>query len=407
MQTTILAKVRTLGGIAVCGALLAAATAQVADAAWCGVTVTADGATINLTANETCSGNGLTIAADSVTVNGNDHTITGSGNSNGVVIKNCKGAKLHQVTIKNFKKAVRFEGVAGDLAESNLVEYVTLENNVNYGVEFAAGSKSNVVRNSIVRNNGDEGVHFGTGSNSNVLASSSIYDNMREQVYVQTNVGGCTNVNNQHFIQFNCIRGGELTLKVDRSQGNYIRGNVFRDAPVWFTAGAKDNNFGQDGGTPCSTDAQCGTNNGDPVCSTLGKCVRGTCWGNLIDAAHLEFRHLPADGGDGTILPANTNTVRHLQITGQPADGDCVIFSGNLGGPLPHSNVVRDSTLACGTNAFQLDRVASDTQSASNAVCASTCNGATCTEGGGNPNGGSQSGDDTTPQSIAISASCP
>ncbi len=52
MQTTILAKVRTLGGIAVCGALLAAATAQVADAAWCGVTVTADGATINLTANE-------------------------------------------------------------------------------------------------------------------------------------------------------------------------------------------------------------------------------------------------------------------------------------------------------------------------------------------------------------------
>ncbi len=390
-----------------CAAAVCVLSPNVAAGAWCGQTITTDAAVVTLTANETCSGKGLTIRADDVRVYGNGHVITATaGNTNnGLIYDGAQASYVYDVVIRGFEKAVRFQGTSDDKSTNNLLSEATLEDNSQYGVEFAAFSESNTLDLLIVRDNGDEGVHFGNKSYGNVLKNSSVYDNAVEQVYIQAQ-SGCSSVQNAHFVQNNCISGGQLTLKVDRSLDNVIRGNVFRDAPLRFTAGAKGNQLGQE--KSCTSNADCNpADNGDGYCPPPGQCILGSCWGNVVDGTHIQLKNQVPDGGT-TVLAANNNTISHLEVINQPSDGDCVVFSGEVVGPLPFANAIRESELSCGTGAFQLEYVSGITSAhagAANTVCDSVCNGSTCHEGSGDPNGGSQAGD--TFGIIDIDASCP
>jgi len=85
------------------GLAVAPAPATAAPSVRCGDTITTS---VTLTRNLRCSGDGLTIGADGITVNLNQHTISGSGTGKGITATERRDLIVRNGTIKEFQVGV-------------------------------------------------------------------------------------------------------------------------------------------------------------------------------------------------------------------------------------------------------------------------------------------------------------
>ena len=82
----------------------------------CGTTVLTN---LTLDHDLTCSGNGLLVGADGITVNLNGHTITGPGSGVGISISNRTGVVIVGGTVKNFLAGVQLVNSTAIVVEEN------------------------------------------------------------------------------------------------------------------------------------------------------------------------------------------------------------------------------------------------------------------------------------------------
>src|SRR5687768_17465262 len=96
-----------------------------------------------------CAGDGLIIAANSVVLNLNGHTITGTGSGAGV-----RAAQVTGVVIKNGTVTGFHTGVQLDEADSNTVRVMTATQNIR-GINVSGSDGNQIVLNTLTNNAGD------------------------------------------------------------------------------------------------------------------------------------------------------------------------------------------------------------------------------------------------------------
>lgn len=125
-------------------------------------TINASGSYV-LTGNVTANGDCLLIAADSVTIDLDGHTITGPGNgSSGVTTSDTTiryDITIRNGMIKGFGAALHF--ALGKSARRVTVERMTITGNTANGIILGAWS---IVKDCIVNGNGGYGIYVGEGS---------------------------------------------------------------------------------------------------------------------------------------------------------------------------------------------------------------------------------------------------
>jgi parallel beta-helix repeat protein len=119
-----------------------------------------------------CSGNGLVIGADNITLDGNGHTISGtlaeetygiySNGKSGITIRNC--------IITNFDLGIRFDSVSNSTIANNLIM-----NNTDGA--FLYDSSNNVFHSNTVSDNKNSGLFVYVYSNNNTLFNNTMSDN--------------------------------------------------------------------------------------------------------------------------------------------------------------------------------------------------------------------------------------
>lgn len=136
----------------------------------CGDTVTTD---YTLTSDMVCTDHGLVVGANGITIDGNNHTITGdrdyweygiynSGGYDNVTIKN--------LTVENFDTGIYFNDSTG-----STIENATANDNFNAGIYFYSSSSNNTLTGNIVSNS-FKGI-FLKFSSSNILTGNIANDN--------------------------------------------------------------------------------------------------------------------------------------------------------------------------------------------------------------------------------------
>jgi parallel beta-helix repeat protein len=145
----------------------------------CGQEITED---TTLDADLSCtSGPALIIAADNVTLDLGDHTVSGTADSGsdtpGLVFRNVKGSTVRNGTVQHFAAGVAINGGSG-----NVVQNVTLEDNIggaNFGDGIVVdGSKENrIIGNTIRRNGPFSGISLLNQSTHNEIRHNIVTDN--------------------------------------------------------------------------------------------------------------------------------------------------------------------------------------------------------------------------------------
>lgn len=153
------------------GMVSSVGTASAAPA--CGDVITTPNTTVTLTSDiGPCPGNGITIAADGVTLNLAGYTITGSNTTNttsneqvGVLFQGVRNSLVENGTIRNFDA-----GVAIQKGSKNTVRNIVAHDNINHSSLVAApGAASNKCAFG-------DGIVM-TGTNNNVVTQNEAYHN--------------------------------------------------------------------------------------------------------------------------------------------------------------------------------------------------------------------------------------
>lgn len=170
--------------------IIAAATDEVRTAiSDCGTTISTPGS-YYLTGNLSCTGHGVVVASDGVTLDLMGFTISGDGGENdyGVYISNVSNVEVKNGTIKGFGKGVyaTYQGnsiraillrVTDNgygmhlVSKGNLVKQCSASGNQSYGI--FAGSGSAVINNTAY-GNGGTGLFVGSGA---TIIGNTVYDN--------------------------------------------------------------------------------------------------------------------------------------------------------------------------------------------------------------------------------------
>src|SRR5207248_1941870 len=121
--------------------------------------------------NLSCTGNGLRVGADNVTLDLNGHEISGDGGSGDIGID---ASARNTVTVRN-GTVVRFDtGVEADASNDVIVEGLTIAQNTLRGVDIASGSDRTVIRHNLVAGNGDVGIQVISSADTKVLSNKVI-----------------------------------------------------------------------------------------------------------------------------------------------------------------------------------------------------------------------------------------
>ena len=149
----------------------AAAHAALAASVGCSQVLTES---VALDGDMACSGDGLVIAADGITVDLNGHALRGDGTGGGVRIAGSSGVTVTNGTISGFAVGV---GVSGN---DNLLASLQIHGNIVSGVRLASGGyalRTRVIGNQITGNG--EGLRLSAGGSAQTeLRGNSISQNV-------------------------------------------------------------------------------------------------------------------------------------------------------------------------------------------------------------------------------------
>lgn len=138
----------------------------------CGATVVEN---LRLDHDLTCSGNGLTIGADGITVDLYGHTIEGSSTGIGILVAGHTTIRISGGTIRNFQTGVQVSNSSGVLISENRILNNTMD-----GIDLQAGSIDTTVKENEVRDNVARGV---------MLRGNNIRSTVKENTFVGNRVG--------------------------------------------------------------------------------------------------------------------------------------------------------------------------------------------------------------------------
>ena len=138
----------------------------------CGTTLMTN---VKLEEDLTCSGDGLIVGADGITVDLNGHTIAGSGGGNGITVRGRRGVVVAGGTVRSFVTGVLVAGSSGIVIKENRFT----ENRE--GV-FLNGSSANTVKENVAWQNQLRGIMIrpslsGVQSTQNLVTENILIDN--------------------------------------------------------------------------------------------------------------------------------------------------------------------------------------------------------------------------------------
>jgi len=169
-----------------------------------------------LTANRTTR---IIIGADSITLNCDGHTITGSGtgSGNGIKLVSRTGVTIRNCTVTNFDDGIQINQSNNNTFENNLTHH-----NIQEGFDIEDANTNNFVENTS-RDNGRDGFDVGTSSSNTFTGNvatgngtSGSGGNGIELDFSASNILTANTVNN------NALNGFSL----DSSSGNTFEGNT-------------------------------------------------------------------------------------------------------------------------------------------------------------------------------------
>ena len=208
----------------------------------CGTTITTD---LTLNSDFTCSGNGITIGADGITLDCAGHSIIGSGTDlndytgiylfgrTGVTIKNCVVTKFGG------------KGIFLSSSSSNIITNNNVNNNMGTGIFLLSSSNNNIINNN-ANDNTKPGIFLQSGSNYNILTSNTVSKNTNDGISLvdsssNTLTSNTANNNTQHGIVLGRSNNNILTsntannndwysVALYESSNNKIYNNIFNNA---------------------------------------------------------------------------------------------------------------------------------------------------------------------------------
>jgi parallel beta-helix repeat protein len=195
----------------------------------CGQTITRTVTLANDLTN--CSGDGLVIGADNITVDLNGKTVDGVGL--GVGIRN---DGYHNVAITNGTVQEFDYGVALKAAASNFVTYLTLTRNEFAGVQLTDSDQNQLLNNTIDRQ-GNDGIVLLADSNANSVRNNTISSNGGTGLFVHNSIG--------NLFQFNNIAtGADRGVLLEGSSNNTLVSNMVSnnsDSGISLQLGSNNN----------------------------------------------------------------------------------------------------------------------------------------------------------------------
>ena len=176
----------------------------------CGATIVAD---LKLDHDLTCSGAGLIVGADGITIDLNGHTITGFGSDVGIAVTGRTDVSIRSGTIRNFAAAVRVN-TSSDLVISHN-EFV--ENGE--GVDLQSGSVENTIKQNGFRDSSLRGIMLRSNSADNDIKHNTFTGN-RVGILV---FGGVDNILKMNIVSGSSVAGIRLNVI---ATGNLMKDNL-------------------------------------------------------------------------------------------------------------------------------------------------------------------------------------
>jgi parallel beta-helix repeat protein len=138
----------------------------------CGATILED---LDLDHDLVCSGNGLIVGADGISVHLNGHTIAGSNSGVGILVVGRTHITISGGTIRNFQTGVLVSASSGVLISGNHILSHAMD-----GVDLQAGSVANTVKENEIRDNFSRGI---------MLRGDAVGNTVKENAFSGNNVG--------------------------------------------------------------------------------------------------------------------------------------------------------------------------------------------------------------------------
>ncbi|KKT89844.1 MAG: Cell surface protein [Parcubacteria group bacterium GW2011_GWC1_45_14] len=295
----------------------------------------------------------IQINSDNITLDGNGHSITGTGTGSGIYASYKKGIKIKNVTINSFYYGIYFSSSSS----YNEVSFVNLKNNRN-GVYFQY-SGNNIVTDSAIIQSIDSGIKLNYAMR-NILSNNTISGGNKYGVsQAWQNYNGSTTGNTY---ENNDISGnGEAGIYIYGGRGdildnNKIDGNLsdgMRIVEGYYEklhgnamSGNKPYNFLMQGGGNIDTNDIDTSNKVEEKSIYFIKNIEGVTYDGLADAgiiycvncADVTFRNLTLSENNAQIRFLNTKGSLLENIT-SPDKNITIDFSGS------DNNIIRKNTL--------------------------------------------------------------
>jgi parallel beta-helix repeat protein len=176
----------------------------------CGATIVAN---LKLDHDLTCTGAGLIVGADGITLDLNGHTITGAGIEAGIAVTGRTDVSIRGGTVRNFAVAVRVNA-SSDLVISHN-EFV--ENGE--GIDLQSGSVANTIKQNSFRDSSTRAMMLRSGSAENDIKHNT-FTNNRVGILV---FGGVDNILRNNIVSGSSVAGIRLNVI---ATGNLIKHNL-------------------------------------------------------------------------------------------------------------------------------------------------------------------------------------
>ena len=119
----------------------------------------------------TCTGNGLIVGADGITIDLNGHAITGAGSGIGIAVTGRNDIRITGGTIRNFAVAVRTLMSTGVLIDHN-----EFDGNPE-GIDLQAGSNKNTIKDNAFRNSATRAIMLRGDTSANDIKANTFSGN--------------------------------------------------------------------------------------------------------------------------------------------------------------------------------------------------------------------------------------